>query len=112
MVLVSYDEKGGTKVLSAIQLAKDVLCGRNIDLIELCATKTPLEMIEAQKTYMKPVESLVALPAMKEVGCASNFVSEVVIPELARIPKVNSIFNVGMSKPSCVVKEIPIKGLN
>ncbi|KAK5811382.1 hypothetical protein PVK06_026712 [Gossypium arboreum] len=43
---VIQDLRGGTKVLSAIQLAEDIHCGKNIDSVDLKATKTPLEKLE------------------------------------------------------------------
>ncbi|MBA0660230.1 hypothetical protein Goklo_012272 [Gossypium klotzschianum] len=42
---VSRDTRDGTKVLLVIQLAKDVPCGWDIDLVYDSATKTPLEML-------------------------------------------------------------------
>ncbi|MFQ6646357.1 hypothetical protein Gotur_020223 [Gossypium turneri] len=55
-VIVSRDMRGGTKVLSAIQLAENVPYGKNIDLVDQSATKTSLEMLEVQKINMNPVE--------------------------------------------------------
>ncbi|KAH1108015.1 hypothetical protein J1N35_011783 [Gossypium stocksii] len=46
VMLVSRDLRGGTKVLSTIQVAKDIHCGKNIDSVDLNAMKTPLEMLE------------------------------------------------------------------
>ncbi|KAK5817382.1 hypothetical protein PVK06_022306 [Gossypium arboreum] len=46
IVSMSRDTRNGTIVLSAIQLAKDVLCGGNIDFPDRSATKTSLEMLE------------------------------------------------------------------
>ncbi|MBA0701790.1 hypothetical protein Goari_027403 [Gossypium aridum] len=55
-VIVNRDMRGGTKVLSAIQLAENVPYGKNIDLVDQSVTKTSLEMLEVQKINMKPVE--------------------------------------------------------
>lgn len=41
VVLVSYEEMGGTKVLSTIQLVEDVYCVENINLVDWSTTKTP-----------------------------------------------------------------------
>ncbi|KAH1129450.1 hypothetical protein J1N35_000828 [Gossypium stocksii] len=46
VVLVSQDMRGETKVLSAIQLAKDVSCDENIDLVDQNVAMTPFEMLE------------------------------------------------------------------
>ncbi|MBA0562450.1 hypothetical protein Golob_007493 [Gossypium lobatum] len=46
VVLVSQGIKGKMKVLLAIQLAKDILYGRNINLIDMSAMQTHLEMLE------------------------------------------------------------------
>ncbi|MBA0878531.1 hypothetical protein Goshw_018708 [Gossypium schwendimanii] len=57
----AIDTRGRTKVLSAIQLIKDVLCGKNIDLVDWSAKEVPLKMLERQQTDMLPVELLVGL---------------------------------------------------
>ncbi|KAK5794174.1 hypothetical protein PVK06_035383 [Gossypium arboreum] len=72
VVPVSRDMRDRTKVLPVIQLAKDVSCGGNNDLVDRNATKTPLKMLEVQKTDAKPIEVSVGLPPMREVGCASD----------------------------------------
>ncbi|KAH1097662.1 hypothetical protein J1N35_014583 [Gossypium stocksii] len=59
--------KGGTQVLSIIQLAKDVPSGGNIDLVDRGVVKIPLELLEVRWTDMKPIESLMGLPPMREV---------------------------------------------
>ncbi|KAK5845465.1 hypothetical protein PVK06_001652 [Gossypium arboreum] len=80
LILVGRDKKGRTKVLLTIQLVEGVHGGKHIDLIDQrSATKIPLEMIERQKTGMKPVEPLVGLPPMREVNCASNFGRKIVM---------------------------------
>ncbi|KAH1046644.1 hypothetical protein J1N35_037428 [Gossypium stocksii] len=61
-----------TKLLPAIQLAKDVSCSGNNDLVDRSAMKTPLKMLEIQKIDVKPIEVSVRLPPMREVGCASD----------------------------------------
>ncbi|KAK5839350.1 hypothetical protein PVK06_008128 [Gossypium arboreum] len=54
--LVSRNEKGGTKVLSAIQLVERVHGGKKIDSVYRSALVTPLEMLEGRQIDMKPVD--------------------------------------------------------
>ncbi|KAH1055884.1 hypothetical protein J1N35_033949 [Gossypium stocksii] len=82
--------EGRTKVLSAIQPAKDVYEGKNIDSIDLrSATKTLLGILEGQQTNMKPVELLERLPLKKEVACASDFEGKVVM-QTEQLRQVNA----------------------
>ncbi|KAH1032775.1 hypothetical protein J1N35_044949 [Gossypium stocksii] len=100
--------------------AEDILYGRNIDSIDRNVKEAPLKMLVGQKTDMKPVESSTRLPPMREVGYASDFRGKLVIQtgklrrcykrELARIPKVNSMVNVGMLKPINLDQEDPDRG--
>ncbi|KAH1130651.1 hypothetical protein J1N35_002029 [Gossypium stocksii] len=71
VLAVSREIRDGTKVFLAIQLAKDVLRGGNIDLVDRSAMKTSLEMLE------------VGLPPMREVGCASNFRGKIMMQNWA-----------------------------
>ncbi|KAH1121417.1 hypothetical protein J1N35_004577 [Gossypium stocksii] len=73
------DMRGGTKVLSAIQLAEDVHCGKNINLIDWSAIEAPLERLEVRQTDVKPIESSMGLSVIREMGCASNFRRKVVM---------------------------------
>lgn len=73
MVSISRDEKGGTKILFAIELAEDVSYGRNIDFVDRTTMETLLGMLMVGQTDMKPVKLLVELPPMRRVGCASDF---------------------------------------
>ncbi|KAH1129909.1 hypothetical protein J1N35_001287 [Gossypium stocksii] len=62
---------------------------------------------------MKPIELLAELPPMREVGCASDFKGhggpfKVLVGKL----KVNSMFNVSMSKPSCTDQADSNRGNN
>ncbi|KAH1057634.1 hypothetical protein J1N35_035699, partial [Gossypium stocksii] len=67
------DMKIGTKVLSSIQLVKDVLYGRNINSIERNAMKALSEVLVAQDIDMKPTDSTVEPTPLGKMGCESGF---------------------------------------
>ncbi|KAA3474151.1 integrase [Gossypium australe] len=73
----------GTKLhfstVVTVQLVEDVHYGKNMDSIDQSYKETPLEILEVQKTDMKPIESSMGLPHMKEVGCASDLRGKVVM---------------------------------
>ncbi|KAH1074544.1 hypothetical protein J1N35_026872 [Gossypium stocksii] len=56
----------------AIQLVENVHCHKNIDLVDQSVKETLLKMLEMRQTNMKPVQLLVRLPLVREVGCISN----------------------------------------
>lgn len=93
MRCVGRDKKNGTKVLSSIQPADDVHCGKNIYLVDQNAKETPLKILEGQQTDMKLIKLSMRLPPMKEVGCASNFVRKVVM-QTRQINKLNAMSKV------------------
>ncbi|MBA0575774.1 hypothetical protein Golob_006927 [Gossypium lobatum] len=55
--------------------AENVLYGRNINSVDRTAEEAHMEMLAG----LKPVESLVGLPPMIKVGCASDFGGKVVM---------------------------------
>ncbi|KAH1081775.1 hypothetical protein J1N35_021536, partial [Gossypium stocksii] len=81
-------------------VVKDVLNGGNIDLVVRSVKETPLEMLEVWQIDGKPIELLVGLPPMRE--CFEAGKARAYKPELAGKLKINSIFNMGTSKPICV----------
>lgn len=60
-------------------IVEGIPCGENINLVNQSANETLMEMVEVQQSDMKPVELLLGLPPMREVGCATNFVGQVVM---------------------------------
>ncbi|KAG8482796.1 hypothetical protein CXB51_024201 [Gossypium anomalum] len=73
VVSMHWNIKVGTKVLSSIQLVKDVSYGRNIKSIERNATKDPSERLVERETDMRLVKSTVESPPLGKVGCVSDF---------------------------------------
>ncbi|MBA0879402.1 hypothetical protein Goshw_000231 [Gossypium schwendimanii] len=93
-------QKGGTKVLSVIQLVEGVHGRNNIESVYRSALAAPLEMLEGRKIDMNPVDLLVGLPPMRDVGCASNFGGTVMIQngQLKRVKATSERVNRGAYK--------------
>ncbi|MBA0683479.1 hypothetical protein Goari_025134 [Gossypium aridum] len=112
--------------VKAKKVAKDVSCGGNIDLVDWSATKTP------SKIYMKPIELLVEILPIRDVGYASDFGGKLVMQtgqlnkgsfrvlkrvsrgvyklKLVAILKVSPMLNGRMPKPICKDQEDPDQG--
>lgn len=101
VVLVNRDIRVGVKLLSAVQLIKDVSYGKDINLIERNAIKT-LKMLDARQTNMNLVKSSMELPPMRKVGYASNFGRKLVM-QTGQSKRINAMSEVHFKHLSSVL---------
>ncbi|MBA0752374.1 hypothetical protein Gogos_001215 [Gossypium gossypioides] len=67
------DFEVGTKVLSSIQLVKDISHGRNINSIERNGTKSHSKKLMEHENDMMPVKSTVEPPPLGMMSCVLDF---------------------------------------